>query len=281
MKNINERLRPEKPYTLVGVDGNAFSIMGFVARIMRENGHSKDEIDQYRQDAMSSDYNNLLCISMDMVDMINNELGFDDFDEDIDESVEFDDKIEFNDDILNTTHLLPVVGDERCLYITAEDFKELPLNLDDIHQIFKDNFINVEAAICNGTDFQAVYKRPSEGDKLIRLIAKAGECVYSDIKKYVYTAEQFKDIYMSSFKNLKFGKHSVNENEYWDEPIADEQTDNSEAIREIKTAIENAMIVLWDEYGIEFSKSTAKEWALQAAEEFDPNTLSIADVMED
>lgn len=60
MKKLNEGYMPEEPYTLVGIDGNAFSIMGFVARIMRQHGHSRDEIEQYRKEAMSSDYNNLL-----------------------------------------------------------------------------------------------------------------------------------------------------------------------------------------------------------------------------
>lgn len=34
-----------KRYTLVGVDGNAFSIMAYTARAMREAKFSKDEID--------------------------------------------------------------------------------------------------------------------------------------------------------------------------------------------------------------------------------------------
>ena len=33
-------------YTLVGVDGNAYSIMGYTAQAMRRNGFTKEEIDQ-------------------------------------------------------------------------------------------------------------------------------------------------------------------------------------------------------------------------------------------
>ena len=61
-------------YSLVGVDGNSFSIMGHVSRWMRIEGCSKEEIDKYLEDAKSSDYNHLLCVSIDMVDKLNNKL---------------------------------------------------------------------------------------------------------------------------------------------------------------------------------------------------------------
>lgn len=60
-----------KPYTLIGVDGNAFSVMGYVTRAMREVGFSQAEIKAYREDAMSADYNHLLCVSADMIDKCN------------------------------------------------------------------------------------------------------------------------------------------------------------------------------------------------------------------
>lgn len=59
-------------YTLVGVDGNAFSIMGYVAQAMKSEKMSQSEINDYRKEAMSGDYNNLLCVSMDMIDKLNN-----------------------------------------------------------------------------------------------------------------------------------------------------------------------------------------------------------------
>ena len=61
----------KKKYTLVGVDGNAFSVMGYVTRCMRECKCTREEIDKYRDDAMSSDYNNLLCVSMNMINRLN------------------------------------------------------------------------------------------------------------------------------------------------------------------------------------------------------------------
>lgn len=49
---------------LCGQDGNAFSIMGRVTRAMRQAGISSDEIDAYRREATSGDYDNLLRVTM-------------------------------------------------------------------------------------------------------------------------------------------------------------------------------------------------------------------------
>jgi hypothetical protein len=52
---------------LVGEDGNAFAILGIVTRAMRKANLPKEEIDQFRSEAMSGDYDNLLCVVMDWV----------------------------------------------------------------------------------------------------------------------------------------------------------------------------------------------------------------------
>lgn len=62
----------KKKYTLVGVDGNAFAVMGYVQNAMRKSGFSKEEISAYLKRATSSDYNNLLAESVKMVDDCNN-----------------------------------------------------------------------------------------------------------------------------------------------------------------------------------------------------------------
>ena len=61
----------KKKYDLVGVDGNAFCVMGYVARAMRAEGFSREEIKAYQDDAMSSDYSHLISVSVDMVDECN------------------------------------------------------------------------------------------------------------------------------------------------------------------------------------------------------------------
>jgi hypothetical protein len=65
-------------YDLIGVDGNAYSVMGYVARAMRECKKSKAKIDAYHKDAVSSDYNHLLAVSFDMVEALNAIAGRDD-----------------------------------------------------------------------------------------------------------------------------------------------------------------------------------------------------------
>lgn len=64
-----------KAFTLVGVDGNAYAVMGYVQRAMRTANMSKEDQDAYIKDATSSDYNHLLCVSIDMIEKVNEKLG--------------------------------------------------------------------------------------------------------------------------------------------------------------------------------------------------------------
>ena len=68
-------------YDLVGVDGNAYSVMGYVRNAMREQKFSQEEIDAYLKDAKSGDYNHLLCVSVEMIDKCNERSGYDDNEE--------------------------------------------------------------------------------------------------------------------------------------------------------------------------------------------------------
>lgn len=63
-----------KPYNLVGVDGNAFAVMGYVSNAMRRSGFSEKEEDEYLADAQSSDYDHLLYVSCQMVEKVNEKL---------------------------------------------------------------------------------------------------------------------------------------------------------------------------------------------------------------
>jgi len=47
---------------LVGIDGNAYSIMGHYRKAAQKQGVPKDKIDAVLNDAMSDDYNHLLGI---------------------------------------------------------------------------------------------------------------------------------------------------------------------------------------------------------------------------
>jgi hypothetical protein len=60
-------------YSLVGVDGNAFKVMGYVRRAMRDCGKPQEEGDAYVMDAMNGDYDHLLAVSVTMLDALNGE----------------------------------------------------------------------------------------------------------------------------------------------------------------------------------------------------------------
>ena len=61
-------------FTLVGVDGNAFAVMAYTRKVMKQAGLEKD-IPQMLNDAQSSDYNHLLCVCDDYIDKCNEALG--------------------------------------------------------------------------------------------------------------------------------------------------------------------------------------------------------------
>lgn len=64
-------MKNKRKYSLIGVNGNAFSIMGYVRQAMKETGFTKDEIEAYTKDATSGDYDHLLVVSIDMIDKCN------------------------------------------------------------------------------------------------------------------------------------------------------------------------------------------------------------------
>lgn len=63
MKNL---FTPEKfvKASLVGIDGNAFALMGHFSSCARRQGWSKEEIKKVTDAAMSGDYNNLIVTLM-------------------------------------------------------------------------------------------------------------------------------------------------------------------------------------------------------------------------
>ena len=70
-----------KAYTLVGVDGNAYAIMGYVRTAMKSAKMTKEDIDVYTKDATSSDYYHLLVVSCEMIDKVNEILGLDEYED--------------------------------------------------------------------------------------------------------------------------------------------------------------------------------------------------------
>jgi hypothetical protein len=54
---------------LVGEDGNAFFILSKVKKALRNNGVSREEIENFMKEATSGDYDNLLQTCMRWVDV--------------------------------------------------------------------------------------------------------------------------------------------------------------------------------------------------------------------
>ena len=57
-------------YTLVGVDGNAFAIMGYTSRALKQTGH-RDLVDKMHKEATAGDYNNLIAVCNSYIDIAN------------------------------------------------------------------------------------------------------------------------------------------------------------------------------------------------------------------
>lgn len=61
-------------FTLVGVDGNAFSIMGYTAKALKKAG-LKDKVDEMYSKVMGGDYYNLIYVCNGYIDMANEAIG--------------------------------------------------------------------------------------------------------------------------------------------------------------------------------------------------------------
>lgn len=64
-----------EPFSLVGVDGNAFNVMGYTANAMKKAGYNQSDIQNYRKLATSGDYDTLLVLSMEWIEKCNQVLG--------------------------------------------------------------------------------------------------------------------------------------------------------------------------------------------------------------
>lgn len=69
-----------KKYSLVGVDGNAFAIMGYTAKVLKMAG-LYEKVPEMREEAMSGDYWNLIAVCDKYVDMANEALGLEEEDD--------------------------------------------------------------------------------------------------------------------------------------------------------------------------------------------------------
>jgi uncharacterized protein (DUF2236 family) len=55
---------------LTGTDGNAYAIMGTVVDALRDAGATREQIQDYRDQSTSGDYDNLLRTAMEWVNVL-------------------------------------------------------------------------------------------------------------------------------------------------------------------------------------------------------------------
>jgi hypothetical protein len=60
---------PQVTVKLVGTDGNAFAVLGATIKAMRRAGVSQSDIDAFRAEATSGDYDHLLGTVMQTVEV--------------------------------------------------------------------------------------------------------------------------------------------------------------------------------------------------------------------
>ena len=59
-----------KEYSLIGVDGNAYSLMGYTSQALKRTGHH-DLVEKMFSEATTGDYNHLIRVCMHYVDIAN------------------------------------------------------------------------------------------------------------------------------------------------------------------------------------------------------------------
>lgn len=65
-------METKERYSLIGIDSNAFAIIGYVQRAMQHEKFTKEEIDAYIKNATSSDYYHLIAVSQEQIEKCNN-----------------------------------------------------------------------------------------------------------------------------------------------------------------------------------------------------------------
>ena len=57
-------------YDLVGIDGNAFAVMGYTAKALKNEG-LQDKVPEFKTKAMAGDYYNLISTCVEYIDLAN------------------------------------------------------------------------------------------------------------------------------------------------------------------------------------------------------------------
>lgn len=66
---MSEEVKSKPKLKLTGVDSNAFAILGAAIRVMKQHGCTDREIESFKKEATSGDYDHLLQTVMEHVDV--------------------------------------------------------------------------------------------------------------------------------------------------------------------------------------------------------------------
>jgi hypothetical protein len=68
-------MRRNRMFSLVGVDGNAFAIMAYTKKSMESCGFGKTHVSEMLEKAKSGDYNNLIAVCDEYIQLCNAKVG--------------------------------------------------------------------------------------------------------------------------------------------------------------------------------------------------------------
>ena len=67
-------------YSLIGVDGNAFAIMGYTSRALKRTGH-QGLVNKMHEEATAGDYDNLIRVCMKYIEIANGSAEEDEYED--------------------------------------------------------------------------------------------------------------------------------------------------------------------------------------------------------
>ena len=136
-----------RKYNLIGQDGNAYAIMGYVRKALLDEGFSKDSVREYLGEAMSGDYFNLISVSFDWLAQANGKFLEIDTEKDARRFLEWlkgvvgsgfhpdDDLREYEDE-------------DGCRLFSEDEAAELQVALDACFDVCEDNGVDIYS-LCN------------------------------------------------------------------------------------------------------------------------------------
>ena len=237
---MNERY----PYSLIGIDGNAFSVMGYVVNAMKQCGYSRDAIQCYRDEAMSSDYDHLLSASIMMIENCNKLGGFE-------EGQQF---MKGHDDLEYVDHPYSGVQNRREKLIdeSFDPFDPFGLTYDDEEsELDFENNSDEEDEYYAGDDYKQLYSAISSSIKFVlnNHIAYKNNFTKADVKRALMDILENEDFWY-----------------YLDQDIPEKRLNESSLIHVIQYDIESQLIHKFDDLlkeNVKFSKYDVKHAFLQ------------------